>query len=163
MVSWVSGAFYDRRMQSHDRRMQSHDPLRRPIERRVFPAWSIAIPPSFSETYVADEGYWHAWNVDHSVSLSSFAVDDERGRIPAAQILRQLPPLDGTPVDVLPRGLLGRAVEADAVPPAKASRTLSGMLAADGRALLVTITSDDMEWARRTWRSIRHVPLPRGS
>lgn len=143
--------------------MQPHGSPRREIERRVFPAWSIAIPASFSETYVADEGYWHAWNADHSVSLSSFALDDERGRVPAAQIMRQLPPLDGAPVDGLPPGLLGRAVESDAVPPARASRTLSGMLATDGRVLLVTITSDDIEWARRTWRSIRHVPLPPGS
>lgn len=128
-----------------------------PTERRVFANWSIAIPASFAETFVAEDGYWHAWSTHESVSMSSFEVTDERGPVPARQILGQLPPLEGAPLDRLPPGLLGRAAEADAVPPARASRLLWGMLAADGRALLVTITSDDVEWARRTWQSIRYV------
>lgn len=125
------------------------------IARRVFAPWSVALPVSFAETFVEEDDYWHAWGTDRSLSLSGFAVTDERGPVAAESIVRQMTPPDGTPVEVVPPGLLGWAVQTDADPPARASRILSGMLAADGRALLVTITSDDLEWARRTWLSIR--------
>jgi len=35
---------------------------------------------------------------------------------------------------------------------------LSGMLAAEGRLLIVTITSDDLDWALQVWLSIRTHP-----
>ena len=81
----------------------------------------------------------------------------ESGPVPAALIMRRFPPLDGSPLDILPPGLLGRAAEAAAEQPARASRALSGLLAADGRALVVTIVSDDREWALMTWRSVRYI------
>lgn len=137
--------------------MQSPGPQRDTVERRVFPAWSIVIPAAFSETFVDDDGYWHAWDACRSVSLSSLAVTDESGlAAPVTMLLGQFPPLDGSPLQSLPPGLQGRAAESRVDPPARASRALSGMLAADGRVLIVTITSDDVEWARRTWRSIRY-------
>lgn len=64
---------------------------------------------------------------------------------PATMLLGQLPPLDGSPLQSLPPGLQGRAGESRVDPPARASRALSGMLAVDGRVLIVTITSDDVE------------------
>ena len=131
------------------------------IVRQVFPAWSIHIPPTFDETYLTEPDYWHAWDEDRSVSLSSFVVTDGAEPVPAARLLEQMPPpLEGAPVDALPEGLLGWAEEADTDPPARASRALSGVLAADGRLLAVTVTSDDPEWIRRTWLSIRHHAVP---
>lgn len=132
------------------------------LARQVFPTWSVAIPLTFDETFLTDGDYWHAWDDDRSVSLSSFVVTDGHRPAPAEQIAEQVPPPDGTPFDGLPQGLIGWAVEADAEPSARASRALSGMLATDGRALLATITSDDREWIRRTWLSIRHHALRHG-
>ena len=126
---------------------------------RVFAAWSIAVPASFAQVFLDEDGYWHAWDAHHSVSLSSMALTDEGQPVTAEMIARELPRPDGSPVDRLPPGLLGWAVEAEAQQPATASRTLSGMLVANGRVLVVTITSDDLEWARRTWLSIRCHPV----
>lgn len=137
--------------------MQPVQPLPASIERRVFSAWSIAIPASFCETFFADDGYWHAWDEHHSVSLSSLVLADESGPIPAALIMRQFPTLDGRPLNNLAPGLLGRAAEGTAEQPARASQALSALLAADGRALVVTIVSDDREWARTTFQSIRYI------
>ncbi len=135
------------------------------ITQRVFAAWSVAIPASFAQTFLDEDGYWHAWDAYHSVSLSSIALTDEGQPVTAEMIARELPPPDGSPVDRLPLGLLGWAVEAEAQQPAIASRMLSGMLVANGRVLVVTITSDDLEWARQTWLSIRCHPIdqPTGS
>ena len=131
------------------------------LERRAFAAWSITIPASFAETFVAGEGYWHAWDEDRSVSLSSFTITDEVGPVDAEAIARELPRSEGTPVDGLPPGLSGWAVQTKAPQPARASRALSGMLVADGRVLLVTITGDDLTWVRTTWSSIRFHPAGR--
>lgn len=127
------------------------------IVRQVFPSWSVEIPTTFDETFVTEPDYWHAWDEDRSLSLSSFVLHDDHGPVPAQQILEQVPrPAAGTPIDVLPRGLVGWAVEVEAGASAKAPRALSGMLAADGKLLLVTIASDDPAWSRRTWSSIRY-------
>jgi hypothetical protein len=132
------------------------------IVRQVFPSWSIAIPPSFSEAFVEDGDYWHAWDVHRSVSLTSLVVSDRDGPVTAHSIIEHFPAAEGRPMKGLPRGLLGWAVEIDADPSARASRALSGVLATDGRVLLATITSDDRVWARRTWLSIRQTtPLDR--
>ena len=128
------------------------------IVRRVFAPWSILVPSSFSEAYVEEGPYWHAWDDDRSVSLSGFVLDDASGPAPAARIVETLPPPEGEPVDELPAGLLGWGAEIEADPAARASRALSGVLVADGRVLLVTITSDDPEWVHQTWLSIRHDP-----
>jgi hypothetical protein len=87
----------------------------------------------------------------------------EDGRpVPAVEIASQLPPQAGTPVGELPDGLLGWGVIGAAIQPARASRTLSGILVADGRVLIATITSDDLDWARGIWLSIRsHRSSPR--
>ena len=131
------------------------------VVRHVFPAWSIHIPPSFDETFLTEPDYWHAWDEDRSVSLSSVVVDDGRGPAPAGQLVDQMPrPHEGTPVDVLPAGLLGWAVVAEADPTSRATRALSGILAVDGRLLLAPITSDDPAWIRSTWLSIRYHETP---
>jgi hypothetical protein len=133
------------------------------IVRQVFPAWSIHIPPAFDETFLTEPDYWHAWDEDRSVSLSSFVVADDAGPVPAQRLLEQMPPPHGsTLIDALPGGLLGWAAEVDADPMARASRALSGVLAADGRLLAVTVTSDDPEWIRTTWLSIRYHGPPLG-
>jgi hypothetical protein len=127
--------------------------------RQVFAAWSIEIPASFAETVVHDGGYWHAYDAHRSVSLTSLAVSDERGPVSAERTAHQFPPEEGSPVDELPPGLVGWGIIANA--PQPASRALSGMLAVEGRVLLVTITSHDLAWARRTWLSIRATPIQR--
>lgn len=135
----------------------------RPVERRPFEAWSITIPASFSETVAEEDAYWHAWTTDRSISLTSIVLTDRRGRpVPPDEISREiggsglLP--DGERVAELPPGSTGECVIADAVQPAVASKVLSGFLVAEARVLLVTITSDDLDWARDTWLSIREHP-----
>jgi hypothetical protein len=125
------------------------------VERRVFEAWSIEVPAAFAETFVDADCYWHAYDEHRSVSLTSFVISEERDPVSASRILQQAPPLDGSPVDHVPRGLQGRAATGAAPQPARASQLLSGLLATDGRLLVVTVTSDDLEWARRVWLSIR--------
>ena len=123
--------------------------------RRVFSAWSIDIPSAMEETFVGEDSYWHAWDRERSVSLTSVVMTDLGEPVPAVAIAKHFPALDGEPVAELPPGLLGCAAIIDTEPPAKASRALTGLLAVYGRALVVTITSDDLDWARQTWRSIR--------
>jgi hypothetical protein len=125
--------------------------------RQVFPSWSITIPATFTEDFVESDGYWHARDADRSVSLSSVVITERDRPVRAEAILRQMPPLlEGEAVAELPPGLLGWAVVADAPASAVASRMLSGILVVDGRALIATITSDDLHWARETWLSIRN-------
>jgi hypothetical protein len=128
------------------------------IVRRAFEAWSVEIPATFAETYVHEDSYWHAWDDHRSVSLTSVVFTDKHGPVSAERILRELPPMDGDPFMELPPGHAGQAVTGRTVEPARASRFLSGMLAADGRVLLATVTSDDLEWARQVWLSIRGHP-----
>ena len=130
------------------------------VVRRVFEAWSIQVPAAFAETFVHADGYWHGYDEHRSVSLTSFVISEERDPVKASRILRQAPPLDGSPVEGVPPGLLGQAATCAALQPARASQLLSGLLATDGRLLLVTITSDDLEWARRIWLSIRSHAAP---
>jgi len=125
------------------------------LTRRVFSAWSIDIPATMEEAFVGEDSCWHAWDRDRSVSLTSVVMTDQDTPVPAVAIARHFPELDGDPVTELPPGLIGRAAIVDADQPAKASKALTGLLAVYGRALVVTITSDDLAWARQTWRSIR--------
>ncbi len=62
-------------------------------------------------------------------------------------------------VDELPPGISGRAAVI-AVEHQRASQALSGLLAAPGRTLIATITSDDLAWARQMWLSIRAWAAP---
>jgi hypothetical protein len=137
-------------------------PTERTVLRRVFEAWSIEVPVSFAETFVGADSYWHAHDEGRSVSLTSLVLTEKGLPVSAQRIAGQIPPLDGSPVDELPTGLIGRAAVSAAIKPARASQALSGMLAAEGRVLIVTITGDDLEWARRVWRSIHShsAPLP---
>jgi len=132
------------------------------VLRRVFRTWSIHIPASFEERFVAEGNYWHAWDDDRSVSLTSFVLGDERGAPGAREILDQFEPEVLTPngkvVDAMPDGLLGWATIGPIDQPARASQALVGVLAMDGRALLGTITSEDLAWAREVWLSIRGYP-----
>ena len=139
---------------------RSQEPAELSVERRVFESWAIRIPARFTETFVASDGYWHGYDERRSVSLTSIVVTEGRHWVSAGRILRQLPPLDGSPVAEVPTGLLGRASTSAAHHPARASRILSGMLATDGRLLVVTITSDDLDWARQVWLSIRSTASP---
>lgn len=129
--------------------------------RRAFPSWSIEIPDSFDETFVHEgAGYWHAWDLRRSVSLTSIVLT-ERGRlVPAADIVRQTSRAIGplTEVHELPAGLLGWAGHGPADPGSRAARLVSGGVAVDGCLLLATITADDLNWARSIWLSIRSHP-----
>ena len=135
-------------------------PTETTVRRRVFEAWSIQVPAAFAETFVDADGYWHAYDEHRSVSLTSLAISEEGDPVRASRIMRQAPPLDGSPVEEVPPGLLGRAATCAAPQPARASQLLSGLLATDGRLLLATVTSDDLEWARRVWLSIRSHAAP---
>lgn len=126
--------------------------------RRVFERWSVEIPVALTETFVEEDRYWHAYDDHRSVSLTSMVVADDRGPVAPNKILREaLALLDGVPVEGTPPGLLGRAVAKDVTQPARASRALSGILAVTGRLLLITVTSDDPDFARRVWLSIRRA------
>ena len=124
------------------------------LVRRVFALWSIRIPASFEQTFVHEDDYWHAWDRSRSVSLTSIRVTDGDRLVSPRELLRAFPPLHGRLVET-PTGLQGWAVEAPAVPPARASRHISGALATEGQVLIATITSDDLGWATSTWLSIR--------
>jgi hypothetical protein len=128
------------------------------VERLVFETWSIEIPLHFAEDFVEDGSYWHAWDACRSVSLTSLLLTDGGSPVPAELIARELPGEFGAPVEDRPDGLVGWCGIGPAVQPARASRALSGFVAVDGRVLIVTITSDDVEWARTVWRSIRSWP-----
>lgn len=130
-------------------------PLEPTIVRRVFALWSIRIPASFEETFVHGDDYWHAWDLNRSVSLTSIVVTDRGRPVRARKLLRTFPPLTGDRV-ATPPGLQGWAVVAPVVQPARASRAISGVIATDGRLLLATITGDDLGWTTSTWLSIRH-------
>lgn len=138
--------------------IESEAPVERTGRRRVFEAWSVEIPTAFAETFV--EEYWHAYDDERSVSLTSILLSDEDGPVSAVRIVHELPALVGTPLDELPPGLIGQAATGPAMQPAKAAHVLSGLLVVDGRLLIGTITSDDLDWARRVWRSIRSHPAP---
>jgi hypothetical protein len=134
---------------------ESNLPVERTITRRIFVAWSVDIPATFAESFVEDGSYWHAFDDERSVSLSSIVLRDALGPVTAERILLELPPLEGEPLDELPSGLMGRAAYGPAMQPAIAANALSGMVAVDGRLLIATVTGNDMEWAIRVWRSIR--------
>lgn len=128
------------------------------ITRRVFAAWSITIPASMEETFVDEDGYWHAWDAHRSISLGSVLLTERGKPVRAKRILRRMPPPAGSVV-VPPPGLLGWAVEVDTIPPARASRAVQGCVFAQGRALVATVTSEDIAWAAGVWLSIReHDP-----
>lgn len=128
--------------------------------RRVFPGWSICIPRSFRVDFQEEDAYWHAWDAHRSVSLTSFLMVGEDGPVRREELAEVLSPLvDGDPQD-LPPGLGGWASNGPAIQPARASQAISAMLAADGRVLLVTITHDDLGWARKVLASIHHHPVP---
>jgi hypothetical protein len=129
------------------------------VTRRVFETWSIDTPASLEETFIAEDGYWHAYGPDRSISLTSIVLTDGDRPVPAGEIVKVLPRPKGTPVSELPDGLPGWAVLGKAPPSARASRILQGMLASRGRVLLATITADDPAWAKTIWLSIRcHAP-----
>ncbi len=127
--------------------------------RRVFPSWSIEIPASFRETFIEQDGYWHGYDAQRSVSLTSIVVSDDRHPVSAERIECDMRPVvGGDRVDELPDGLRGWAVTASAPASARASRMLTGVVITEGRLLLATITSEDLTWARAIWLSIRLHP-----
>lgn len=131
------------------------------VLRRVFPGWSLTFLRSFSETFIEEDAYWHAYDARRSVSLTSFLMVDQFGvPVDRQALAERLLPEGGADVEEAPPGLLGWGMHGRAIQPARAKRTLSGILAADGRALVVTITSDDAGWSRNVWLSIRNHPVP---
>jgi hypothetical protein len=136
------------------------------VHTQVFPSWSVTVPRSLAvidPTTAVERGYWHARDEQRSVSLTSLIlVDVEQGDpVPASEIIDiaagQILPR-GRKVTDGPQGLLSRAVHAKGGGVGPASRRLQGLIAADGIALLVTISSDDEAWCRRVWMSVRHTP-----
>jgi hypothetical protein len=125
------------------------------VIRQVFPHWSITIPAAFEETFVHEDGYWHAWDDRRSVSLTSLMIADHRKRpVPSRRILEQFPAGQGNRV-AMPTGLDGWAVDVAQEQPARASRAISGLVVVDGGVLIATVTADDHAWATGVWRSIR--------
>ncbi len=128
--------------------------------RRVFPTWSVGIPVSFDEMFIKEDSYWYAWDEERSLSLSSMTIDEGGRRVSAVEILEVMKPenvlgVQGVVVEELPRGLNGCARYGPVEQPARASSALCGLLAIDGRVLIVTITSDDLDWAKSVWLSIQ--------
>ncbi len=135
--------------------------------RRVFQTWSIGIPGTFDERFIKEDSYWHAWDDQRSISLTSMTIDKSGRPVSATEILEAMKPdamlgKDGIPVEELPAGLNGHARYGPIEQPARASSALCGLLAIDGRVLIVTITSDDFDWARDVWLSIHAHPIPPG-
>jgi hypothetical protein len=139
------------------RRKRESEPM---VVRRVFPGWSICIPRSFREVFQEDEAYWHAWDASRSVSLTSFLMIDENGPVEREVLATVMPPDRVGVLEELPPGLVGWAKDGPAVQPARARHAISGILATDGRLLVVTITHDDIGWARRVLHSIRSHAVP---
>ena len=117
------------------------------------------MPTQFDETFGDEDAYWHAYDDDRSISLTNLVVEGEAGPVRAESMLAVFLATNGHSCEALPPALLGWAVIGDAIQPARARRCLSGVLAVDGRILLVTITSDDADWSRMIWLSIRHHPV----
>jgi hypothetical protein len=135
--------------------------------RRIFPAWTICYPVHLQETFDSKNDYWHAWDEERSISLTSIALTSRVGHraITEPEALEQIQAAAsgifvGEPIKEMPPGLRGRATIGLTIQPAGASTALTGMLAAPGRILIATITSDDLDWVRFTWRSIRHFAAP---
>jgi hypothetical protein len=127
------------------------------VPRRVFPSWSVGVPESLSET-VAQEGYWHAYDGNRSVSMTSVVVHDKHGPVSARKLAAEYMAVAGTPVPDRPPGLDGRAVLRTEVLNGETKNVLQGLLAATGTVLLITITGADLAWAMGTWLSVRHHP-----
>ena len=128
------------------------------VVRQVFPHWSITIPTALAETFVEEDGYWHAWDARRSVSLTSLLIADRRGRpVTSSRILKRFPAVPGDPV-AMPSDLDGWAVVITQRQPARASRAISGLIAMHGRVLIATMTAEDLAWAANVWQSIRGDP-----
>jgi hypothetical protein len=132
------------------------------VFRQVFETWWIAVPASFDDCWVAEGGYWHAWDEHRSVSVSSTVLVDDEGRpAPAAEVMDSIGELvQGEPIAAVPPGLRARATLIHTDPDSRASRAVTGMVVVDGRVLIATITSDDVPWAVRIWESIGYRPAP---
>ena len=131
--------------------------------RRPFWRWSIAIPADMDETFVEDGGYWHAWDERRSISLTSMLVTDEHGRaVPAHHILEKSAQMEDEALPA-PNELLGWSKKIETPDSPLAGSALTGILAVDGGVLLITVTSDDLDWSESVWRSIRHNPVPEPS
>ena len=150
----ISGRPYGRLMQT------SPAFLEPTTRRRAFPGWSVEIPTSFDETFILEGvGYWHAWELRRSVSLTSIFLTERGKRVPADEIVRQtrnVGPLEE--FQDFPVGLIGWVGQGVALRGSRASRLVSGGLAVEGCILLATITADDLAWARSIWLSIRSHP-----
>ena len=132
------------------------------LVRQVFETWWISVPPEFEETWVEEGAYWHAWDRHRSVSVSSTVLTDDAGRpAPPDEVMAMVgAAIEGEPVEGGPPGLLSRAAIIRTDRGSRASRALSGMIVVEGRVLVATIASDDIDWAVRIWTSIGYRPSP---
>src|SRR6266513_1888517 len=94
------------------------------VDRHVFPTWSIEVPPTLEETFVKEGNYWHAWDGERSVSLTSITISDADGPVSAAEILDRMTPgllrPHASSICELPRGLHGWATWGPIEQPARA-------------------------------------------
>ena len=128
------------------------------VVRQVFPHWSITIPAAFAETIVDKDGYWHAWDAQRSVSLTSLLITDRRGQpVTSRRILKRFPTEPGDRV-AMPPELDGWAVVYTQQQPARGPRAISGLIAMRGCVLIATMTAEDLAWAAGVWHSIRGDP-----
>lgn len=135
-------------------------PVEPTVIRQVFPHWSITIPAALAKTFVEEDGYWHAWDIRRSVSLTSLLINDRRGRpVTSRKILKRFTAEPGDRV-AMPPGLDGWAVVITQQQPTRASRAISGLIVRHGRVLIATVTAEDLAWAAGVWQSIRAEPDP---
>ena len=65
-------------------------PLEPTVIRQVFALWSMRIPASFEETFVHGDDYWHGWDADRSVSMTSIIVTDRGRPVGVRELLRTM-------------------------------------------------------------------------
>src|SRR5262245_35033541 len=76
------------------------------VARQVFETWWIGVPWGFDERWIAEGGYWHAWDRRRSVSVSSTVITGEGGRpVTAAEMVdRFAGVVQGEPIAEAPDG-----------------------------------------------------------
>jgi hypothetical protein len=129
------------------------------VVRRVFETWTLEIPESFDETFVADDGYWHGWDDSRSVSMTSVVITAKRGApAPTGPALVAMLSLDGDRLDGHPPGVHAQAVtRIEEAEGRGLVHVLQGIIAVFGRLVLLTVTGGEPAWAVRTWLSVRYL------
>lgn len=140
--------------------MRTHRATEPLVERRVSDSWWIVIPETLWETRNDVQAFWQGEDDHRWISTNTLLVIGPDGPVPAPLFHGQLRAMTAgiagaQPFPEFPPGLLGWAVTAPAPGSTVAGIALSGVLVADGHALLVTIAADDLDWVRQTWLLFR--------